>query len=271
VTLRSAIIPFAVALGLMYPASALLVLGVGLARAPGNLAGAKDEAVRFSLSAAGLMSVALVNAIVLLSVALVSARRTRQDTPGTLRLGRSRASAAGVGATIAGMVGLSVACGSASELLGVRRGGAMDRVAHVLDRPTPAGFALAVVTIGLAPAFAEETFFRGLIQSRLTRRWSRWPSIVAASLGFGVMHGDLVQGSLMVVAGMFLGWCAERLDGVRPTIAAHAVNNTIFVALASMGSPEPGSRGAQAVLLAIGAAACAACVAVLRGPRAVRA
>jgi len=118
---------------------------------------------------------------------------------------------------------------------------------------------------------AEETFFRGLIQPWLRSRWARWPSIVATSVGFGVMHGDPVQGSLTFVAGLFLGWTAERFGGVRPTIAAHAVNNAIFVALSSLGSSETPSRRVQTALLAIGAASFAASVAVLRGPRAIEA
>jgi membrane protease YdiL (CAAX protease family) len=85
------------------------------------------------------------------------------------------------------------------------------------------------------------------------------------------MHGDPLQASLTFVAGLFLGWTAERLGGVRPTIAAHAVNNALFVVLASFGSPEASSTRARASLFAIGVASCAASVAVLRSRAATRA
>jgi membrane protease YdiL (CAAX protease family) len=254
----------------MNSASALLVMGAALERASGDKARVADEATNFALSAPGLMSVALVNAVILFLVAALAAR-PRGDLVSALRLGPTRASPLGLAAAIAGMLGLSFACGTASELLGFRGAGTMDRVARALERPTLAGFVIALITIGVAPGFAEETFFRGFIQPSLTSRWSRWPSIVATSVGFGVMHEDPVQGSLTFVAGLFLGWTAERLGGVRPTALAHAVNNAIFVALSSIGSPEPSNRRARIVLLAIGATSCAASVAVLRSPAAIEA
>jgi membrane protease YdiL (CAAX protease family) len=262
---------YAAAFALMNSASVLLVLGVALERNSGSRARLPEEAESFSLSASGVMSVALVNATVLLLVAFFAAGRRGGHVWTTLRLGPTRASPIGFAAAIAGMMGLSFACGSASDLLGVRGSGVMEKVARALEMPTPAAFLFAVAAIGLAPGFAEETFFRGLIQPWLRSRWARWPSIVATSVGFGVMHGDPVQGSLTFVAGLFLGWTAERFGGVRPTIAAHAVNNAIFVALSSLGSSETPSRRVQTALLAIGAASFAASVAVLRGPRAIEA
>jgi len=254
----------------MNSASVLLVLSVALERTSGHKARVAEEAASFALSAAGLMSVAFVNASVLLAVALLAAHPRGESVATTLRLGSTRATPIGVTAAIVGMVGLSFGCATAGELLGVRAGGVMDRVARALEKPTPAELVLAVVTIGLSPAFAEETFFRGLMQPWLTSRGRRWPAIVATSFGFGIMHLDPVQGSLAFLAGVFLGWTAERLGGVRPTIAAHTVNNVIFVVLSSIGSSDPGSRRAKIVVLALGATAWAVSVAVLRSRQALR-
>lgn len=266
-----ALVAYAAAFALMNCASTVLVLGVALERASGQGATLGEEAANFALSARGLVSVALINASILLLVAVASARPRGESLSARLRLGPTRASPLGTTAAIAGMVGLSIACGSASELLGARGAGVMDRVARALARPTPIGFVLALVAIGLAPGFAEETFFRGLIQPWLMSRWKRWPSVIATSIGFGVMHGDPLQASLTFVAGLFLGWTAERLGGVRPTIAAHVVNNAIFVALSSFGSPEPSSVRSRAALFAMGVASCAVSVAVLRSRAATRA
>jgi len=267
---RSALIAYAAAFALMSSTSTVLVLGVALARASGDVAHVRDQAAGFSLSAAGLMSVACANAVVLLAVAFVVAGRAGDARARTLRLSPTQATGAGVAAAVVGMVGLSAACAAASELAGAATDGVMERVARALERPSPAGLLLALVTIGLAPGFAEETFFRGLLQPLLASDWGRWPSIVATSLGFGIMHGDLVQGTLTLVAGVFLGWTADRLGGVRPTIAAHAVNNSLFVVLASMGSTGPGSHRVLVTVCAIGATACMASVAVLHGRAAVR-
>jgi membrane protease YdiL (CAAX protease family) len=259
------LVPYAAALGLMHLASTLLVLGVALERASGDRAQLMAQAVSFSVSASGLMSVALVNAGVLASVSLVAARSPRADLATHLRLGPTRASPSGAAAAIVGMVGLNFAFGAATDLLGIRGGGVMDRVARALAGPTPAEFALAVVTIALAPGFAEETFFRGLLQPRLTSRLGLWPAIVATSVGFGVMHQDPIQGSLAVLAGLFLGWTADRLGGVRPTIAAHAVNNAMAVLLASIGQAGPTSRSAQIVVLVLSSTFFVTSVMVLRG------
>ena len=266
-----ALVAYVAALGLVNSASTLLVLGVAVARSSGDRARLPEEAANFALSAHGMMSVALINATILVVVALLAARPRSENLATRLRLGPTAASPLGIAAAIAAMIGLSIACGSASELLGIRETGVMDRVARALERPTPTGFVLALVSIGLAPGLAEETFFRGLLQPWLSARWRRWPSIVATSVGFGVMHGDPVQGSLTFIAGLLLGWTAERLGGVRPTIAAHAVNNTAFVVLSSVGSTEPGDARARVALLVAGAASCAASVAVLRSRMATRA
>ena len=210
------------------------------------------EANAFALSPAGLMTGALGNAVVLAAVALVAARMQGPAVVARLRLGPTRASPLGAAAATAGMVGLSVACGAATELLGLRGSGVTDTMAQALRGPSAGRFVAAVLTIGVAPGFAEETFFRGSLQTRLVASWGRWPGIVAAAGAFGLIHLDLVQGSLAFVAGLYLGWIVERFGGVRPTIAAHVANNTLFVALAALGAGGEGSRLVEATVVAAG-------------------
>jgi membrane protease YdiL (CAAX protease family) len=222
------------------------------------------EANAFALSPAGLMTGALGNATVLAAVALVAARMQGAAVVARLRLGPTRASPLGAAAATAGMVGLSVACGAATELLGLRGSGVMDTMAQALRGPSAGRFVAAVLTIGVAPGFAEEIFFRGSLQTRLVASWGRWPGIVAAAGAFGLIHLDLVQGSLAFVAGLYLGWIVERFGGVRPTIAAHVANNTLFVALAALGAGGEGSRLAEAAVVAAGGGVWLASIAWLR-------
>ena len=94
------------------------------------------------------------------------------------------------------------------------------RSAAPLARIT-AGWLLAL-TAGLSlPAFAEEGFFRGLMQGWLREAWGRWPAVVATSAAFGLIHGDRVQGSVAFITGLWLGWITERFGGIRPAIFAH--------------------------------------------------
>ncbi len=227
---------FVLALG----ASAAYILFAVLASAKGGALGIADAAERFALSAPGLLGSAAVNAAALLGVTLGTARLLRTvGTPpvGLLRLGPSRATPLGVVAAATGMSGLSLACGSAVELAGVRDEGVMASIAGALSGSSPLRTLLAVLAIGVAPAIAEETFFRGLFQARLGARMPAWAAIVLTALAFGLFHVDPIQGSLAFFAGLFLGWIVERVGSVRTTIAAHGVNNAVFVVIASAETP----------------------------------
>jgi len=147
----------------------------------------------------------------------------------------------------------------------------MDALAVSLQDPSAGRFAAAVFAIGVAPGFAEETFFRGFLQTRLTASWGSWPAIVVTAAAFGLLHLDPVQGSLAFVAGLFLGWVVERLGGIRPSILAHVTNNAIFVALAAFGSTGQASPAAQIVVIAAGTCVCLGAIALLRSSRSVTA
>jgi membrane protease YdiL (CAAX protease family) len=262
-----------------YALAFLLQLGLGTAylvvavlpRAGGNAGRVGEEAARFAFTAPGLFGVALVNAAVLVAVTLVAARASGPGVAARLRLGRSRATLPGMAASVLGMAALMLACGAAAELLGIGQGTVMSEIARVLQAPGPWRLLLAVVAIGIAPGIAEEGFFRGFMLTRLAARWGRWPAIVVTAAAFGLLHMDPVQGSIAFVGGLFLGWVVERFEGLRPGVAAHTFNNAMFVLLASAGSPdERGTRTGTLVVLAVSAAVCAACIAVVRSPRVLR-
>jgi membrane protease YdiL (CAAX protease family) len=145
-------------------------------------------------------------------------------------------------------------------------------IAQALRSSNPLRMALAVLILGVAPALAEEGFFRGLMLTRLRARWTRWPAILVTALAFGVFHVDPVQGSEAFIAGIFFGWVVERLGGIRPTIVAHAVNNGVFVVVASLaGTDDEPTRAATLATLLAGAAVCGGAIAVLRSRHAIRA
>jgi membrane protease YdiL (CAAX protease family) len=252
---------FLLALG----ASAAYVLVAALPKAGGDAVRLAEEATRFALSPAGVLGSALASAVVLSTVALATARLMGPGVATRLRLGPTRARPLGLVAAVTGMAGLSLACGAAAELLGVGHGDVMEVVAHSLAAPSPSRLVAALLAIGLAPGLAEEGFFRGLIQTRLGDRWGRWPAVVVTAAAFGLFHLDPVQGTLAFFAGLFLGWIVERFGGLRPSIAAHAINNAMFVVLASYGSPdEHATRAGTLATLATGVLACAGSVAIIR-------
>lgn len=253
----------------------VLFIGVtAWVRVHGDASRMADEATRFALSAPGLLGAALVGAAALLTVALSTARWMGGGVAARLRIGPSSASAQGVAAAMVGTAGLSLACGSAAQLIRVGEGNVMHALAESLHHASPLTYAAAVVGIGIVPAVGEESFFRGLMQTRLSQRWPRWVSIATTAAAFGLLHLDPIQGSLAFAVGLYLGWIAERFRGIRPAIAAHAANNVLFVTLACFGPTEAAagtpSRGASAAVLVGGLAACLASIAFLRTRRAIR-
>jgi membrane protease YdiL (CAAX protease family) len=256
---------YVVAFVLALIASGVFVLVAVLPRAGADAGRMADAAAKFAVSVPGLLGSASLTAAVLASVALVTARLAGKGVASRLRLGPTRATAAGVVAAVLGFAGLSIACSQVVDLLGVGRGGVMDVMGSVLRSSGPMREALAMLALGVAPGLAEEGFFRGLLQTRVAAAWGRWPAIVLSAAAFGLFHVDPVQGSVAFVAGLYLGWMADRFGGIRPTIAAHALNNAMFVFFATQaGDDDPAPRSQTLVLLVAGAVVWAASAAFLK-------
>lgn len=89
------------------------------------------------------------------------------------------------------------------------------------------GFLNAVV---LAPV-VEETLFRGLLFTRLRRRFGAWPVLAVVTLAFGLLH--IENGLLHVVsvlpAGAFLGYAREMSGGIGLPVLLHACMNLAIV------------------------------------------
>jgi membrane protease YdiL (CAAX protease family) len=273
------VVAYLVAFVLAFVGGALYILAAVLPRALHHIDTLADDTTAFALSAPGLLGVAFVTAVTIGLVTTVAALLMRpaptsgepRSLAAVLRLGPTRATWVGIAAAIAGLLGSSMACGAVADLAHLGENSVLGQIAHVLAAPTPLRLVLALLAIGVAPGIAEECFFRGLIQTRLRARWGQWPAIGLTALGFGVFHLDPLQGTFALLAGLFLGWTAERFGGIRPTIVAHAANNGITVVLTAISSPDDHpTRAASVAVLAGGAAAFAGAVLVLRSRLAVR-
>jgi membrane protease YdiL (CAAX protease family) len=267
-----ALVAYSAAFALTFACSTGVVLLVGAWRSTGHPALVESETRQFALSASGLMACAFIEAVVL-GLVVLAARRVYGDAPDTIRLEPSRASWIGGAAAVLSLVGLSTAGGAAIDLLrpsGTLDLGTTDAFAAALAGAAPLRLLLAFVTIGLAPAVAEEVFFRGLLQPLLTQRWGRTPAIILTAAAFGVFHLDRAQGTVAFFAGLLLGWIVERFGSVRPAIAAHAINNVLFVAVAAIAPEWASAPQVQPWMLACGAVVCAGAVATLASSGALR-
>jgi membrane protease YdiL (CAAX protease family) len=118
----------------------------------------------------------------------------------------------------------------------------------------PWTFAALFVVAAIAPGFAEELIFRGLLQSRLVERWGALAGIAISSLLFGLWHFDVRQGLMAMTMGAWLGWCAHRQKTIVNVAFGHALNNGFALVLSRLVAPDDSGASAP-TLLAIAAAA----------------
>ncbi len=119
------------------------------------------------------------------------------------------------------------------------------------------------VSVIIAPV-GEELLCRGLtfhyakkvVQGMRNRRAAFWIANALQALMFGVMHGNLVQGSYAFALGLGLGWLRFRYDSLYPSMLAHLVVNlssTVFMGYLFSVIPE--SLLGYVLLMAAGLAA----------------
>lgn len=103
---------------------------------------------------------------------------------------------------------------------------------------------LAGTLIIFIQSLSEEVFFRGWIQNGIARSWGKWPSIIAASMLFVVVHMfngplDFVSMLNIFLAGVFFGKLFCFTGGIiAPAMAHFAWNWTETMGLGL--SPNPG-------------------------------
>ena len=90
------------------------------------------------------------------------------------------------------------------------------------------GFALLLYFIGVCavPALLEELWMRGAVQAALSR-WGAWFSIIASSVMFALLHGDVAQMPSLFFLSVFLGLAAHCTGNPGFGAALHFANNTM--------------------------------------------
>jgi membrane protease YdiL (CAAX protease family) len=170
-----------------------------------------------------------------------------------LRLNRSTLSPLGYILAPIGALAVSVLFGNIVALLGIPESGTLKLMDQAFKKLTPTELAFAILIVGAAPGFAEEFLFRGYAQTRLSRRWGRWPAIWITAAAFGIMHLDPLQSPFAFAFGIYLGYLAEKCGSIRPTMLCHAFNNSLMVVIGYWGgqtSAEP-TRKQSALVAAI--------------------
>ena len=97
----------------------------------------------------------------------------------------------------------------------------------IAAQDTPAGILAMAAMVVLAPAIAEELFFRGWMQRRLERAVGPALAIGLSSLAFGLMHLDVVQSVAVLPASVLLGYVTWRTGSLWPAMLGHAAFNAL--------------------------------------------
>ena len=104
----------------------------------------------------------------------------------------------------------------------------LHQLEDLVDRPA---LPWALAMFALVPALCEELVFRGVLARALGRRL---PIALAAAISgavFAAYHLSLVQALPTLTLGFLLAVIAIRAGSVLPTMLAHALNNTLAIAV----------------------------------------
>ena len=82
--------------------------------------------------------------------------------------------------------------------------------------------------MAVLPAVVEEIAIRGIVLQPL-RRYGDWFAIIASSLIFSLMHGNMVQIPYTLAAGIIFGVVAVSTGSLWPSIVLHFLNNLFSV------------------------------------------
>ena len=94
---------------------------------------------------------------------------------------------------------------------------------------------LAIVLYGVISPLAEEMIYRGILLSKLSRYINPLVGLIGSSLVFGLLHGNLVQGSYAVIMGFVLGLSYIVYNAFGVPLICHSVSNLVIYFLTIFG------------------------------------
>ncbi len=133
---------------------------------------------------------------------------------------------------VVGMLTLSHGISLILVATGARESSVLARVDGLLARASGTESVEAILALALAPALAEEIFFRGALLSLLSQRLGPGWGLLLSSLLFGLLHLDPAQGGAAAVLGLYLGALTLRTGSIHAAILCHGLNNLMAVVAA---------------------------------------
>jgi membrane protease YdiL (CAAX protease family) len=189
-----------------------------------------------------LVFTTLVIELALAIVALGIAAIATPSPAAALGLERAPASRWRLAVAALGTVGLSALLDAGLVRSGLRDASVLAGVDALLADATPPDLALALIGLVAAPAFAEELFCRGLLQRGLARQLRPSIAVLAASVCFGALHLEWIQGAAAALLGLYLGAVARQFDSTGASMLCHLANNAVAVLSAAHALPIDGTH-----------------------------
>ena len=88
-------------------------------------------------------------------------------------------------------------------------------------------FIIAIISVGIIPAFTEELFFRGLILDGLKSNYSKRKAIIISALLFGIIHLNPWQFYSAFIIGLISAWVCIETNSILLSIYIHFFNNAL--------------------------------------------
>jgi membrane protease YdiL (CAAX protease family) len=86
-------------------------------------------------------------------------------------------------------------------------------------------FFLKLFLLGVLAPICEEIFFRGILQSSLTRRIGPWRAIVVTAVLFALIHSTSFYPHLLLTLGFLFSWLYYVTGTIRVPIICHVISN----------------------------------------------
>lgn len=104
----------------------------------------------------------------------------------------------------------------------------MDKYSTSVGLATTGNFAIVLLVAGIIGPITEEVLFRYFEFNSCKRIGIRYAVIVTA-ISFGIMHGNLIQGTYCFIFGLIFAMIDQKEDNLLPSIIIHMTINTTSV------------------------------------------
>ena len=105
----------------------------------------------------------------------------------------------------------------------------------ILSSDTVPEFVFVAMVVAVVPAFAEELYFRGLVQSLFGRAWTPFWGAMVSGVLFGLFHLNPFDVVGLIGLGLFFGYVRYRSASMVPPIFLHFLNNMLAVVAVRLG------------------------------------